>query len=131
MGANYDPLMLKVTIAMLGTVLLQAAAWLATAIADGTGPVFTIGAAGALSLASGALVFVVKQFGSGHLIHRDPAEATAKLLDLQEKLMELVAASHRREDASHKREAESIRREQILADVLLGRSREANDDARN
>ena len=102
------------------TVSVATSATLVLAQLDGSvgsnDTVTTLIPAAALTTTSGALVWVVKQIVGGKLVHREPAEAQARLADSLKSVASLAE--------------KSIEREKIYVDLLLKRTNERtrNDD---
>lgn len=96
---------MKVAYAAAGTLVSSAGGWGYMLIAQTTGgggdAVSTIIPATALTATSGALVWVVKQIVAGSLVHRDPATAEIKLVEVVEKLATLTETGQRNEKVLH------------------------------
>lgn len=95
----------KVMWATLGSIWATSMAWAAVAGAqlaqiDGvtSGGSSALIPAAALTAMSGALVWVVKQFGSGAVVHRSVAETEAKNAEALDRMAAIAEAALRREE---------------------------------
>lgn len=85
------------TVGAAGVVFASGSSLIAQVQTDPTGAGAWISGASSLS-AVGALVYIARQFGNGSLVARGPAEAEKRLAEISERLSELVASAHRREE---------------------------------
>lgn len=83
-------------------LLAQAAA------TSGTDPTIAVLSAGGSISAVGGLVYIAKKFADGSLVAREPAQTERVLIAMNEKLIELLQESQRREDREHERERSTM-----------------------
>lgn len=105
---------MKVAYAAAGTLTVSTVGWSSVLFAQDVGdPVGTVIPAAALTATSGALVWVVKQIVGGNLVHRDPAEAIAKLADALDRMNDIAE--------------KGLEREKLLTSLLAEKARASKD----
>ncbi|MEM9134272.1 MAG: hypothetical protein AAGE88_18130 [Actinomycetota bacterium] len=110
MSPHHDPTVVKATVGAVGALVLSIGAWGYTWAAQALETdtfVDVLLPGSALTACAGALMWLVRLMASGQLVHRDTAEATAKLARALEQ------SNHIAERA--------LDREEILTDLLTQR----------
>lgn len=95
---------------VVGALIVSTATWTGVVIAQQFAQLDEISSGGAsdliapavLTASTSALVWVVKQFGSGSLVHRSVADVEAANAEQLKRANELLEASHKREQEYHR-----------------------------
>lgn len=106
------PVAIKLAAVAAANLALAVGGWVTYLVAQETEvSAGTLLPAGALTATSGALVYVVRLIASGTLVHRDPAVASSRMIEVVERSNEL--------------QQRGLEREQLLTDLLLARQGDA------